>query len=97
MIYLYTDRRGFRPFVHHPERLFYGAGGPPVGTAEEVLANLQRKRAQYLVTVPLPGFSEEVAFAEAVTTLRERYPERLATRYKGADGRFMVFEIVYPR
>ena len=58
MMYLYTQRRTFRPFVGRPVSLFYGDAGPPLGPMEEIVAFLKAYKARYFVHLPMPGFTE---------------------------------------
>jgi hypothetical protein len=92
MFALYTDRRAIRPFVYDPGRLYYGERQAKF-TPEETAAILESYRPRYLVLSPMPGFAEEKPLGDVIEELRLRYPEWLVLRYRGADRRFMVFEI----
>jgi hypothetical protein len=91
LIYLYTGRRAFHPYVDHPTALFYAQHSPPVGTVEELRHSL--KAARYLVHSPLPGAIEGKAFAELLDELRRKYPGWLTPVYEGEDRRFIIFEV----
>jgi hypothetical protein len=93
MIYLYTGRPAFRPFVHRPLAMFYGQEGPAVGTADDLEQLLQTRGASYLVHFPLPSFAEERAFAAVVEQLRARPEGPLQLVYQGEDPRFLIFEV----
>ena len=92
MVYLYTDRRCFRPFVGRPMSMFYGLPGPPLGPDEEMIGAIKAQKARYLVFTPMPGFQEEAPFGAFVKRLREQYPGWLKPVYAGKDRRFLVFE-----
>ena len=93
MLSLYTARPAFRPWVHRPEALFYGAGLPPTGTAEELLTILKSHGVRYLVVFPLENFAEEKPFAALVQEVLGKYSGVLTIVYQGADPRFTAYEI----
>lgn len=93
MLYLYTGRQAFRPWVHRPDALFYGAQLPKTGSPDEFVTILKSHGARYLVMLPLDGFSEQKPFSEVVRQVQMQYPTLLAPVYQGADSRFKIFEI----
>ena len=93
MIYLYTQRRAFRPFVGRPASLFYGDAGPPLGPMEEMVAFLKANKARYFVHLPMPGFTEEAPLAAFVRHVQEHYQGWLKPAYIGQDDRFVIFEL----
>ncbi len=92
MLYLYTGRRGFRPFFANPMSMFYGQNGPPLGTVEEMMRFIKAYDARYFVQLPMPGFSEEKPLFEFVKHVQEKYPGLLKPVYVGEDSRFVVFK-----
>ncbi len=93
MIYIYTGRRAFRPFVGRPAAMFYGQDSPATGTVEELGHILKVSRARYLIHVPMPGFSEEKPFTDLLDALRAKHPGWLTPVYVGEDQRFVIFEL----
>lgn len=93
MIYLYTDRQAFRPFVMRPGPMFYGQNSPPI-LLEEQIRYLRVYRPKYLVQTPMPASSpQDKYFDEVLQQVRQRYPNWLKTVYVGSDKRFVIFEI----
>jgi hypothetical protein len=93
MIYLYTQRRTFRPFVGRPVSLFYGDNAPPLGSMEELVTFLKAYKARYFVHLPIPGFKEEEPLSAFVRQGQERYQGWLKPAYIGGDDRFVIFEL----
>jgi len=93
MIYLYTGLQGFRPFLRQPASLYYGKGGDPVGTVEEVAECLRAKRPRFLVQFPFPGTDSEKHVAELLAELRAKHRGWLEPAYQGEDERFIIFEL----
>jgi hypothetical protein len=93
MIYLYTQRRTFRPFVSRPASLFYGDPGPALGPMEEIVASLKAYKARYFVHLPMPVFTEEAPLSAFVRDVQEHYRGWLKPVYSGADDRFVIFEL----
>jgi hypothetical protein len=96
MLYLYTGRRSFRPFVARPTALFYGEDNPALGTLKDLEQLLKIYNPRYLVHTPMPGFSEEKPFAELLKQVISKRPALLKPVYVGEDKRFVVFEIQSP-
>jgi len=93
MIYLYTNRCAFRPFVGRPASLFYGDNKPPLGSVEEMVKFIKIYKARYLVHTPMPIFREEKPMNEFVEQVQRKYPGWLKPVYLGEDKRFVVFEL----
>ncbi len=93
MIYLYTNRRAFRPFVGRPLSLFYGDNGPPLGSVDEIIGSINFYKARYLVHTPMPMFCEEAPMNEFIEQVQNTYPGWLKAVYVGDDKRFVIFEI----
>ena len=93
MIYLYTGRQAFRPFVMRPGEMFYGQKFPAI-MLEEQISYLSVYRPKYLVQTPMPASSpQDEYFDEILRQIRQRYPNWLKTVYVGSDKRFIIFEI----
>ena len=91
MMYLYTGRRGFRPFVGSSAQMFYGDASQCLGTPEDLLKVMKVQQARYLVVTPMPTFGEEKPFAALLKKFRQRYPLKLEPVYVGADPRFVIY------
>jgi hypothetical protein len=92
MLYLYTGRQAFRPFVMQPLGLFY-SGETTSGGIPELKKFLEIYQASYLIQTPLPGFAEEKPFADLLKEVQERHPGWLQPVFQGQDGRFNIFRI----
>jgi hypothetical protein len=93
MVYLYTDRRAFRPFIANPISLFYGGSDPPLGSIEDFMVLIKLYHPKYLVEVPLPEFAENKHFNALVNKVRTEYPDLLIPKYTGDDNHFIIYEI----
>ncbi len=93
MIYLYTGRRAFRPFVGRPAAMFYGDASQSLGTPADLLQVMKAYRARYLVHTPMPGFGEEKPLAELLKKLRQEHPGVLQPVFVGEDPRFVIFAL----
>jgi len=92
MVYLYTGRQAFRPFVMSPTSMFYG-DSKPACTTKEVFETLRYYGAKYVMFMPMPGFGEEEPFKLIIDEIREKQPEFLKLIYVGEDPRFMIFRV----
>ncbi len=93
MIYLYTGRPAFRPFVGSPGAMFYGDSSQPLGNPEDLLRVLRAYRARYLVHTPIPDFSEDRLFPGLLKNLIQKYPGVLQPVFTGKDERFVIFAV----
>jgi len=93
MIYLYTGRPAFLPFVLNPVCMFYGGNCSAIGSGEDLINILGALRPRYLLDVPMPGFSAEKPFSDLVHNLLVDRPGWLKQVYVGSDPRFVIFEI----
>lgn len=93
MLYLYTQRRGIRPFSSRPSSMYYDDPAPALGSLEEIMANIDYYRPQYLVLTPMPGLPEELAYAQFVAQSQGKYPGWIERVYLGEDKRFSVWKI----
>ena len=92
MVYLYTGRRGFRPFAMNPMALFYFQDVPPM-TVEKLVHFLNCYKPTYLIQTPIPFFREDKYFPEMIKEMSVKYPGALKTVYVGKDKRFLIFKI----
>lgn len=94
MLYLYTGRRGFRPFVGRPDLMFYRVDtSQALGTPEDFLQVMKIYQPRYLIYTPMPGFGEEKPFAALLRKLRREYPGALEPVFVDADPRFVIFAV----
>ena len=93
MLYLYTNRRGIRPFASRPSSMYYGNPEPVLGPMEEIIQNIRHYKPQYLIFSPMPGLTEEFPYAQFVVESQKQYPGWIRLVYTGEDKRFSVWEI----
>jgi hypothetical protein len=93
MTALYTERPALRPFAVRPRSLYYGDPSSPLGSVGDLDRALTRQQPRFLFVSPMPAFPEEAAFYELVARYRESHSRRLVPAYRGADPRFVVYEI----
>ena len=93
MIYIYTGRRAFRPFIADPTSMFYGLDHPATGTVQDLIQILKVGKPRYLVHTPMPGFSEEKPFTKLLNRLLANRPDWLKPVYIGDDQRFVIYEV----
>lgn len=93
MIYLYTGRVAFRPYIVHPVSLFYGEDSPPLGELQDFCKIMRGYKPRYLVQTAMPGFGEEKPLNELIEKVRTKYPDWLKPVYSGADSHFIIYEL----
>jgi hypothetical protein len=93
MVSLYCDRQSFRPFVYHPERLFYGDGTKKSITTSELATILRSHQPRYFAKFPTTSFSEENLFQDVISELRQDHANWIRVVYRGEDPRFIIYEI----
>jgi hypothetical protein len=92
MIFLYTGRRGIRPFKITPGLLGYGDDLQSYGTAEELWETLKAYEVRYLVKFPILAF-DQARIDSLISEVQKRYPGSLQRVYTGEDSRFAIFEL----
>jgi hypothetical protein len=92
MLYLYTGRQSFRPFVMQPLALFYGEATTSDGITE-LCGFLELYQAKYVVQTPMPGFSEEKPFDDLIQKAQKLYPDWLTPVFQGHKKQFLIFRI----
>lgn len=95
MVYLYTGRQAFRPFVSNPLPLFYDAPGFPLGDEDAFLGRLQAMKPRYLVRLPMVSFGEEKPFDALLDAVASAPNPVLRPVFVGQDPRFAVYEPDY--
>jgi hypothetical protein len=94
MLYLYTGRRGIRPFEPAPLQTIYGSAPEPLGSPENFVSVLIEQSARFLVRLPMPIFVEEPHLNRLIDRVRAERPGCLEERYKNSrDARFVVYEV----
>jgi hypothetical protein len=93
MIYLYTGRAAFRPYMVRPVSLFYGEDSPPLGELKDFYKIMRWYKPRYLVQTAMPGFSEEKPLNQLIEQVRTKNPQWLKPVYTGEDSRFIIFEL----
>ena len=94
MIYLYTDRAAFRPYMVHPVSLFYGGDSAPLGELDDFYKIIRWYKPRYLVQTAMPGFGEEKEpLNRLIEQVRTKYPQWLKPVYIGEDSRFIIYEL----
>lgn len=94
MVYLYTGRKTVRLFVTNPLALFYFDKQPPVGELEEFESILESYSVDYLVRLPMPGFSEEKHINKLLEQASSGKPDVMKVVYQGDDPRFQVVRLL---
>jgi hypothetical protein len=93
MIYLYTGRRAFCPFLGNPLSLYYGQGGPALNSWQEIRQLLNQYQPRYLVRLPMPLFPQEKPIDALLIKVQKRCPGFLRPVYVGTDRRFVIFAV----
>ena len=93
MIYFYTGRSAFRPYMVHPVSLFYGEDSPPLGELKDFYRIMRWYKPRYLVQTAMPGFSEEKPLNRLIEQVRTKDPQWLKPVYTGDDSRFIIYEL----
>jgi hypothetical protein len=93
IIYLYTGRLAFRPFVARPSSMFYNDQAPAFGSLSDVMANVKWYKPRYLALFPVPGFADARPYIEFVVDSQKEYPGWLEYAYMGKDKRFIIWKV----
>lgn len=94
LLYLYTDRLGYRPF-RNGARLHYG---PKIklGTSEQLAKKLARYPKTYLVLIGQVGFAENKPLFKLVQEIERTRPGMLVEVYRGSAQAFRVYRVERP-
>ena len=93
MIYLYTGRRTFCPFLGNPLSLYYGQGGPALNSWQEIRQMVNQYQPRYLVRLPMPLYPQEKPIDALLRKLQKRCPGFLRPVYVGTDRHFVIFAV----
>ena len=95
MVYLYTGRQAYRPFVSNPLALFYDAPGLPLGGEDAFLTRLRAMKPRYLLRMPMVYFGEEKPFNALLDKIESAPNPVLRQVWVGQDSRFAIYEPDY--
>jgi len=95
MYYLYTGRKGVRPWLHHPETYFYPVGRavPNLGDPVEIRDALNDLGVRYLVIDPLDGYAESVAAPKFFDRLLATYPSKPRLVFTSHDLAHRIYDL----
>ena len=93
MVYLYTGRRAFCPFLGNILSLYYGQSAPPLNSCQEIRQMFKQYQPRYLVRLPMPGYAQEKPIDTFLIKLQRRCPGFLKPVYVGRDRRFVIFAV----
>lgn len=91
MIFLYTDRKAFRPLVVTPS-LYYGLAERAV-TPGEFLRHLRAEQGRYVFCTPFDRFGGVTSLHRVVEELRAARPGSVKLVHVGKDRRFAVYRV----
>ena len=93
MVFLYTGRQAFRPYIANTTSLFYTGKSAPLGTVEEFHDILRAYKPKYFIHTPMPGFAEEKYLDALLQEFLSKDPSSLRPVYIGKDPRFIIYEV----
>lgn len=95
MYFLYTNRRGIRPWIHRPETYFYPRGNATadIGDARAIRAALDDVGATFLIQDPLDGYAEASAVAALYPLLLAEYGAAAQLVFESSDRRHRVYKL----
>jgi hypothetical protein len=95
MYYLYTGRRGVRPWLYRPETYFYpyGRANPQLGEPEEIRRELQRLGVTHLIVDPLETYAEQTAASELFSRLIIVDGNVLKPAFQSSNGLHKVYAL----
>jgi hypothetical protein len=95
MYFLYTGRKGVRPWIHQPSSYFYPIGGatPNLGDPARIRDALNELGVRYLVIDPLEGYAEGAAAPLMLERLLATYPSRPELKFVSRDGYHKVYDL----
>ena len=93
MYYLYTGRRGVRPWFFRPETYYYPYGhpAPDLGDPEKIRDALDSLGVRYLVADPIDGVGPVAA--HFFDDLLAAYARRARLVFVSGDGRHKIYEL----
>ena len=95
MYYLYTQRRGVRPWFYRPESYFYpyGRAIPDLGDHEEIRRALRQLGVTHLIVDPLDIYAEQSAAPELFRRLITVSGTTLEPLFQSSDGLHKVYAL----
>lgn len=93
LMYLYSGRQSIRPYSVDAAASFYGKKGQTLGSPEQLLANLKRYHARFLVLTPQPDYVENKTVYRLIDNVAASHEGLLTVVYTCADSRFVIVEI----
>lgn len=96
MYFLYTGRRGVRPWIHQPETYFYPRQRPmpSLGEPARLRSALDELGVGYLIEDPLDGYAEAPAAPSLYSGLLKEYGPAAQLVFESADKRHRVYRLV---
>ena len=93
MYFLYTGRKAIRPALHQSATYFYpyGDAQPNVGSPEEIKAELERMRIDYLIVDPLDGYAEGKATMKLLDEIVVLYGDKAQRVFTSSDGKHHIY------
>ncbi len=92
-VHLETRRPAIRLFASDNFELLYSNHGGGVGTADDLIENLDRHHVRYLLLTPMNGFAEGAAFRRILPQAASRCPGRFALRYQDREPGYAIIEV----
>jgi len=95
MYYLYTQRRGVRPWLYRPETYFYpyGRAHAQLGEPEEIRRELQRLGVTHLIVEPLETYAEQEAASGLFSRLATVDGTPLKPVFQSSNGLHKVYAL----
>jgi hypothetical protein len=99
MFFLYTGRRGIRPWFNQPETYFYPRGRihADVGDPEKIRDSLNEVGARYLVISPVDGYPEAAVASKLFENLLAVYTPAPRLVFVSQDSRHKVYDLTPSR
>ena len=95
MYFLYTGRQAIRPALHRSATYFYpyGEAKPDVGSANEIKAELEKLRIDYLIVDPMDGYAEGKATIELLDEIIASYGGQAKHVFSSTDGKHRIYAL----
>jgi len=88
-------RQAIRPALHRPATYFYpyGAANPDVGSVEEIKAQMEKLRVQYLIIDPMDGYAEGKATLRLFGQIVASYGAKARLVFRSTDGKHRIYAL----
>ncbi|MEP7306004.1 MAG: hypothetical protein ABJA98_10850 [Acidobacteriota bacterium] len=95
MYYLYTGRKGVRPWFHNPESYFYPieSAVPNLGDPARIRDALNDLGVRYLIIDPLEGYAESVAAPQLFERLLSTYSATPRLVFTSRDSAHKIYDL----